>query len=312
MDTRNLSGWLPDRPDHRDRILKALPGATIPAVADVSQFCNAVPDQANLGSCVGNSSTSALEWLYRKEKKTPVDFSRLYVYYHARKIGGFPVSQDTGCYIRDAIKVLAKQGTCYEPTWPYILNKFSVQPPPIADTEAAKHQALYYFRCVGLNSIKDSIGVSGYPVVGGFSVPSSIYSAETSRTGIIRYPSGTDKIIGGHAVIFVGFNDSTQLLKFQNSWGTGWGANGYGYLDYKFIQNGLADDFWTVRTIEMVDTPPSPPPKPTTCSCCGRPFALGSESKSKAASSTISKSTTAKPRRKVVGSKRHRILFPRR
>jgi Cysteine protease len=258
---RNLSGWLPDRPDHRDRILLPMRGALqVPSAADVSQYCNPPPDQATIGSCVANSSTSALEWLYRKEQKAPVDFSRLYVYYYARQYGGFPTSQDTGCYIRDAIKVLAKQGTCYEQTWPYSINQYKTKPPVNADTEAANHQALYYFRCMDLTAIKTSIGIDGFPVVIGFSVPDSIYSAETESTGIVRYPTSGTRIIGGHAVIAVGYDVNTRLVKFQNSWGTGWGSSGYGFLPFEFFETGLADDFWTVRTVEMIDYPPPPPP----------------------------------------------------
>jgi len=38
----------------------------------------------------------------------------------------------------------------------------------------------------------------------------------------------------------------------QNSWGTGWGMQGYFTLLYAYLTGGhLADDFWTVRTVEV-------------------------------------------------------------
>lgn len=248
----NLRGWLPDVPDHRDVPFRiAVPQAT-PSSADVSSLLNPAPNQINLGSCVANASTSAYEWLFKKEENgASTDFSRLFIYFYARKLGGFPTNQDTGCYIRDAMKALAKFGTCLETTWPYDLPKFKVEPSKVAIEQALNYQALFYYRCTNLNDIKASIGVDGFPVVGGFSVPASIYSASTTKTGIVSYPGPKDKIIGGHAVIFCGFSDKTRLLTFQNSWGTAWGSKGFGFLPYEFIERGLADDFWTIRSIEI-------------------------------------------------------------
>lgn len=264
MAPRNLRGWLPDVPDHRDFLFRAAPPAAVPPAADVRALLNPPPDQGNLGSCVGNSVTSDAEWVWKKEVGIPADFSRLFVYYEARKIGGFPTSQDTGCFIRDAIKVLANLGVCLESTMPYDVSKFAVAPSSAALKEASEYQALYYYRCTTLDAIKSSIGVDGYPVVGGFSVPESIYSAATSKTGIVSYPAPDEAMVGGHAVIFVGYDDAKQLLTFQNSWGGSWGDGGYGYLPYAYVTNGLADDFWTLRTLEIPPPPPPPPaPKPT-------------------------------------------------
>ena len=57
-------------------------------------------------------------------------------------------------------------------------------------------------------------------------------------------PSG--QAIGGHAILFVGYDDSKSLFKFKNSWGTSWGHNGYGYLPYKYFTSGNVVEAWTV------------------------------------------------------------------
>ena len=39
----------------------------------------------------------------------------------------------------------------------------------------------------------------------------------------------------GHAVTLVGFDDRSQRFKFINSWGTRWGENGFGFIDYELF-----------------------------------------------------------------------------
>jgi C1A family cysteine protease len=60
-----------------------------------------------------------------------------------------------------------------------------------------------------------------------------------------------DSIIGGQAVVAIGYDDRRPGdyrggLLFRNSWGNAWGENGYGWLPYSYVEHQLASDFWTL------------------------------------------------------------------
>ena len=91
---------------------------------------------------------------------------------------------------------------------------------------------------------------AGYPFVFGFTVYESFESQEVARSGVVPMPSSGEKILGGHAVLAVGYDDSTQRFIVRNSWGTGWGMSGYFTMPYQYVtDSNLADDLWTIRLI---------------------------------------------------------------
>lgn len=246
-------GWVPDFPDARDH-LYAAPMVTLkklPDVVDLRSKCPAPYNQDQLGSCTGNAIAGAVQFGRRKQKQKP-DFvpSRLFIYYNERVIEG-SVNTDSGAQIRDGIKSVVNQGACSETTWPYQITKFTVKPPAAAYQEGLKYQVTSYSRLTQvLNQLKGCLA-SGFPFVFGFTVYDSFESQDVANTGVMPMPTSSEKVLGGHAVLAVGYDEPTQRFIIRNSWGTGWGQKGYFTMPYAYItQSNYCDDFWTIRLVE--------------------------------------------------------------
>jgi len=201
--------------------------------------------------------------------------SRLFVYYNERVMIG-TVNEDSGAVLRDGLKSVAKEGVCPEDMWPYDISRFRQRPPEECYREALNHQVISY-RAVpqNLEQMKGCLA-EGYPFVFGFSVYESFESPAVAKTGIVPMPKMSESMLGGHAVIAVGYEDTKQWFIVRNSWGDTWGDKGYCYMPYAYLINpGLAADFWTIRLVEKDEqspespNPPGPPkpPRPQPCDC---------------------------------------------
>ena len=244
-------GWVPDLPDHRDKLYSSIaaPPKKLPSKVDLRAGCSPVEDQGALGSCTANALVGNLEFLEKKAGHTVTDLSRLFIYYNERAMEG-TINEDAGAAIRDGIKSLVKLGVCNEKNWQYIITKFQQKPSAACYKQASDHQVNSYHRILSLQEMQQCLA-EGYPFVFGFTVYTAFESASVAKSGRLNLPKPSEKVLGGHAVCAVGYDDSTKRVLVRNSWGADWGKGGYFTMPYAYISdNNLADDFWTIRAFE--------------------------------------------------------------
>lgn len=254
MPIRKL-GWKPDVPDFRDSKyetvrMKAEKPRVLPKLVDLRDKFPPIYDQGDLGSCVSMGVAAALE--YNREIQgitTPIDPSRLFIYYNVRKTEG-TINEDAGAYIRTGIKSVVKDGYCDESLWPYDISKFKNSPPDACYQQAKKHRAVSYYRVdsTNLTHLKSCLAAK-YPIVFGAMLYTSFYEGDTNG-GFVPVPKPTDSDEGGHCMTIIGYNDEKKLFIIRNSWGTGVGDKGHYYIPYEYIINpNICDDFWTIRSV---------------------------------------------------------------
>ncbi len=245
-------GWIPDLPDARDQLYRA-PRATgtPPPSVDLRPGCPSVYDQGDLGSCTANAISGAIEFDQRKQKMPqPFTPSRLFIYYNERALEG-SIQTDSGAMLRDGIKSVASQGTCPEAMWPYVPANFTDRPPTQCYKVGKLHPAVQYSRLAqDLNQMKLCLA-AGYPFIFGFTVYESFETEEVAATGVMPMPSASEVVLGGHAVMAVGYDDASSRFLVRNSWTQEWGMRGYFTMPYAYpTDNNLADDFWTIRLVK--------------------------------------------------------------
>ena len=255
---QNKYHWVRDTLDPRDHIYQLASIPQLAASVDLRNYCSAIENQGNLGSCTGNAIAGMIELLDRKPGgKGALEISRLFIYYQERVIEG-SVRYDAGAYIRDGLKAVNQYGAPLENLWPYTINRFATKPTTQAYNDAANRKVTGYARCTDFAAVKNALA-AGNPVVVGFNVYDSFESAWSTiphgqaGSGMMPYPNtATEQLLGGHAVCIVGYNDTLNGGRFicRNSWGTGWGDNGYFYMPYQVIQNtSMSSDFWTISAV---------------------------------------------------------------
>jgi C1A family cysteine protease len=237
--------------DERDYLLtlNLHPEVKIPVSVDLRSKCPPVFDQGAEGSCTGNAGVAARMML----NNIHTMLSRAFLYFEERNLEG-STDEDSGAQMRDICKALQKFGVCEEPFMPYVVGQYSTPPTKEAISNAVKYKIKNYKALSSLNQIKEYVATHQLPVLIGMEVYESMESAEVAKTGLLPMPADGEQLLGGHAVCCVGYDDSpikgadiAGHLIIRNSWGSGWGQDGYFMMPYEYVNDKYSFDFWVLE-----------------------------------------------------------------
>ncbi|MCO4294530.1 C1 family peptidase [Solitalea sp. MAHUQ-68] len=144
-----------------------------------------------------------------------------------------------GTYFSDNLNVLKNQGVCSLTEMPYQDGLCNILPTS-QQTQAASTHKITSWGTVNYKNITDvkTLVSSNVPVLIGFTVDDSFYNM--GKSGWV-WKKKSGRSYGGHAVAIMGYDDAKQAFKVQNSWGTGWGLNGYFWIDYGLLSSGATN-----------------------------------------------------------------------
>ena len=283
------TGWLPPLPDMRDYssehpVISKLSTKlgingenNLPAAVDLRQWCSPVEDQLTLGACTANAVVGMVEYFQKRAYGIHIEGSRLFVYKATRKL--MLSVGDSGAWLRSAMGALVLFGVPDEKYFPYTFDGTNVNPNWDSEPDAFLYSLAHHYSAINyfchdplgkkiakkdvLRNVKTYLAAGIPAMFGFFGFPSF---EDSDAPGSVPYPCKNEQAEWGHAVMAVGYDDKKIIvntrsnektkgaLMIRNSWGRSWGEDGYGWLPYDYILDGLAEDFWSILSMEWIDT----------------------------------------------------------
>jgi C1A family cysteine protease len=222
-------------------VVATAPAATLPEYFDLRDvggrnFVTSVRDQGNCGSCVSFGTLAALETTAAYTRRAPglnLDLSEAHLFHGHARAHGYTCS--SGSWPDDLFDDAAGKGVTFEDYFPYQDNGSGAPNPDWPNRMA---------RAAGVTdltgnpaAIKQHIFSYG-AVAACFVVRADFFHY---RGGVYR--ATTDQGNGGHCVALIGWDDRAGCWIAKNSWGTGWGEDGFFRIAYgdSFIEDYPGD-----------------------------------------------------------------------
>jgi len=223
--------------------------ASLPNVVDHRSLQSNVKNQGGRGTCVAHASCGCLE----AYSHIPDDLSEQYLHYKFNEFIGRPHNANQGLKTTNAAIYLARSDgrICEESDWPYMTQaqinaavKANNYAPPADAVNNQDYGISSYKIITDKGTTGDSIKNTRYLealVYQGYHVVIGTWVSWDDRdnNGIldpVLDSNGNPIGRGGHAMVVVGYNRSSQYFIVKNSWGAGWGHSGYAYFHYNLIR----------------------------------------------------------------------------
>lgn len=208
-------------------------------------FITPIKDQGSCGSCVSFGVCAVMEGTLRVEAgdpTLPIDLSEAHLFYcHGRALGR---TCDTGWIPDEALETCKTTGIVDEGCYPYT-DADQDCTGRCSNWQQRLHKVTQFHVLTATSDMKTWLATKG-PLTACFIVYGDF---RYYKSGIYRHVSGEQ--LGGHCVSIVGYDDSTRCWICKNSWGAGWGENGF----FKIGYGECGIDTWQVCSAEGITRP---------------------------------------------------------
>lgn len=267
--------WSRDLPDFRDEtpaafgdqlatLKRRAPRAVRPDAVDLREYFAPVEDAAPHASSAA-AVLGMVQYFERRALGRLFLGSAAFLDYTARRLAGLDVVAGSGSSpvgLRSTLKALVRFGCPPTHVWPRDEHRTTEHnrvgretgPDSFCYGFQRDFAELRYVRLdtpgrSGAEVLKQvkSFLAAGFACVCGAALPESFTAAAE-----IPYPTRHDALLGGAALTVVGYDDAHRIrsqkgsLLVRGTFGSAWGAEGFGYLPYRYVEEFGACDFWTL------------------------------------------------------------------
>lgn len=219
-----------------------------PASVDLRESWWKIGDQGQTGSCVGWScADSVLRWHFvQKGLPKTEKFSVRFIWMASKEMDEFTSRPTTfideaGTSLKSALDIARKYGCVLEQDLPFSASALTADEEDTFYSKASQYKIRAYFNLhIGdkLMHWKNWLANNG-PIFTALSVDDEWYDAPKGMLNKYKAP-----LYGGHAVAIVGYTKDRFIIR--NSWGTGWGDDGFAYASYAYAKAAFLESYGVV------------------------------------------------------------------